>query len=92
MMTTYYSLAYSFIPYESREGVKVNFYTNGKCALPCYVALLYDYLNSEINVGYDCQIKLMTEENVKIFHQNLIKCIDQVTENPDMLIKDINLN
>ena len=35
MMTTYYSLAYSFIPYESREGVKVNFYTNGKCALPC---------------------------------------------------------
>lgn len=92
MMTTYYSLSYSFIPYESREGVKVNFYTNGKCALPCYVALLYDYLNSEINVGYDAQIKLMTEENVKIFHQNLIKCIDQVTENPDMLIKDINLN
>ncbi len=89
MMTTYYSLAYSFIPYESREGVKVNFYTNGKCALPCYVALLYDYLNNEINVGYDAQIKLLTEENVKVFHQNLIKCIDQVLDNPDMLIKDV---
>ncbi len=92
MMTTYYSLAYSFIPIESREGVKVNFYSNGKCALPCYTALLYDYKNSEILVGYDCQIKLMSEQDVKNFHQNLIKCIDQALGNPQMLVKDINLD
>lgn len=92
MMTTYYSLAYSFIPIETREGVKVNFYSNGKCALPCYTALLYDYKNSEIMVGYDCQIKLMSEQNVEKFHQNLIKCIDQALDNPDMLVKDIKLD
>ena len=89
MMTTYYSLSYSFIPYESKSGVEVKFYSNGKCALPCYAALLYDYVKNEINVGYDCQIKLMTEENVKNFHNNLIKCIDQVMENPEIIIKDI---
>lgn len=92
MMTTYYSLAYSFIPFESREGVKINFYSNGKCALPCYAALLYDYKNSEIMVGYDCQIKLMSEQNVKVFHQNLVKCIDQALGNPQMLIKDIKVD
>ena len=92
IMTTYYSLSYSFIPIESREGVKVNFYSNGKCALPCYAALLYDYKNSEILVGYDCQIKLMNEQDVSNFHQNLIKCIDQALENPQMLVKDIKFD
>lgn len=91
IMTTYYSLTFSFIPYEKRQGVNIKFYTNGKCALPCYAALLYDYVNNEINVGYDCQIKLMNEQDVKNFHENLVKCIDQVMENPNILVKDIKL-
>ena len=92
MMTTYYSLTYSFIPYESREGVKLKFYSNGKCALPCYTAVLYDYKTNVINVGYDCQVLLMSEEQVGVFHKNLVGVINQVTENQEMLIKNILVN
>lgn len=91
MMTTYYSLTYSFIPYESREGVNVKFYSNGKCALPCYTAVLYDYKNNVIDVGYDCQELLMSEQQVKAFHENLVSVIDQVTENQEILITNIKI-
>ena len=91
IMTTYYALSFSFIPYEKPEGVEINFYSNGRCALPCYAAVMYDVKSGEIGVGYDCQIKLLTEENVKNFHENLIEVIDQVTSNPDILVGDIKV-
>ena len=91
MMSTYYSLSFSFIPFEKRKDFELNLYSNGKCALPAYVAVLYDYKNNEMGIGYDCQTALISEKNVKDFHKNLILCIEQVTNNPNILIKDIKL-
>lgn len=89
IMSTYYGLSFSFIPYEKSDDYKVDFYSNGKCALPAYVAVLYDYKNNCIDVGYDCQVEMMTEKNVADFHNNVILCIDQIAENPNILVKDI---
>ena len=91
MMSTYYSLTFSFIPYEKDEKLDIRYYSNGKCALPLYVAVMYDYINNEINIGYDGQVQLMTEQNIEQFHKNLILCLNQILENPEIKIKDIML-
>lgn len=91
LLEIYYSIAYSFIPIEKTGDIKMDFYTNGKCALPLYVAVLYDYKNNTIDIGYDAQVQLVSEQNVAQFHKNLISCIEQVSENPNMLVKDIQL-
>ena len=91
IMTTYYSLTYSFIPYQKSKDVEINFYSNGKCALPAYVAVLYDFENNTMGIGYDCQTQLISKNNVSEFHENLKSCIKQVLNNPNILIKDIKL-
>ena len=91
MLYTYYSFTFSFIPYRKNGDVELQFYSNGRCALPVYAAVMYDYENNEIGVGYDCQERLVSEQNIKDFHNNLLYVIEQVIENPTVKVKDIKL-
>ena len=91
VMSTYYSLTFSFIPYSKASDFDVKFYSNERCALPAYVAVMYNIDDNSIGIGYDCQVNLITEKDVEVFHKNLISAIEQVTANPDMLVKDITL-
>lgn len=89
VMTTYYSLSFSFIPYLKTADFKVKLYSNERCALPAYVAVMYNMADNSIGIGYDCQVQLVNENDVKVFHNNMLSVIEQVTANPDVLVKDI---
>lgn len=92
MLETYYYLTYSFIPFKMPKGMEFNIYSNEKCALPAYVAQLYDIDSGEITMAYDVQTKIISEEDVKSFHENYIKTINQVIENDEIKIKNIKFN
>jgi len=91
MLETYYWLAYSFIPMKKPEGMEFQVYSNGKCALPCYVAQLYDVDTGEISMAYDVQIKTTSEEHVKKFHDAYVGVIKQILNNPDIKVSDIEV-
>ena len=91
MLETYYSLTFSFIPYRKIDGITFNIYTNGKGALPCYLALLYDIDGGEVRMCYDAQTKIITQKDVDNFHDAYCKVLTQLAENPDMLIKDLKI-
>lgn len=91
VFATYYSLTFSFIPYQKPDNITFDLYSNGKCALPAYVALMYDINKEDIQMAYDCQTKIITEEDVNSFHQNYLNLLKQVLANKNILIKDIIL-
>ena len=92
MLETYYYLTYSFIPFKMPKGMKFDVYSNEKCALPAYVAQLYDIDTGEITMAYDVQTKIMSEEDVKTYHNNYVSVIKQIIENPEIKINNIKLN
>ena len=91
LLDTYYSLTYSFIPMTMPEGVEFTIYSNGKCALPAYLAQLYDTKTNEIRMAYDVQTKIISEQNVADFHKKYLNVIEQVLNNPQIILKDIEL-
>lgn len=91
MLETYYSLTFSFIPYRKIDGITFNIYTNGKGALPCYLALLYDVDNSNVRMCYDAQTKIIDENDVDTFHKVYCEVLKQLADNPNMLIKDLKI-
>ena len=64
-------------------------YSNGSGALPCYIAQLYDVKNGNIKMAYDAQKKIISEEDVNVFHKNYLKVLEQVTSNPEIKIENI---
>ena len=90
-LETYYSLTYSFIPMAMPKGVEFMVYSNGKCALPAYIAQLYDVKTNNIRMAYDVQTKIITEQNVADFHNKYLNVIKQVLDNPQITLKDIEL-
>lgn len=91
LLETFYSLTYSFIPTYKPSGVKFQMYSNGKCALPAYLATLFDITTHEMEMVYDCQTKIINEQNVNTFHNNLMLVLKQIIENPTQLIKEIKI-
>ena len=85
----YYGIAFSFIPVMFPEGSKFMVYSNGSGALPCYIAQLYDVKEGNIKMAYDAQTKIINEEDIKVFHNNYLSVLEQVTANPDIRIEDI---
>jgi hypothetical protein len=87
----YYSLAYSFITFDVPEGVEFTVYTNGKGALPAYVIQFLNTKTSEIEMAYDVQTKITSEEDVRIYHSQYLCVLDQVLKNPQIKVADIEL-
>ena len=88
-LETYYHIIFSFIPTRAIEGVEISFISNGKFVLPAYVALMYDVDNGTMQMVYDAQTILHTENDLKCFTDNFVSVINQVTANPNVLIKDV---
>lgn len=91
LMNTFYSFTFSFIPMQKNNDFDVQVYSNGKCALPAYVALMWDVNTNDIDVIYDCYKKTHTPEDVEKFHKTYIKILNQVLENSEIQIKDIKI-
>lgn len=90
-LRTYFALTFSFIPMKKPKGVDFQIYSNGKCALPAYVAAMYDVDSKDISMVYDCQTKLTTREQVKNFHYNLENVLNQIVTNTNIKIKDLKI-
>jgi len=86
-----YGMAFSFVPFAMPEGLDFAIYSNEKCALPAYIGVLYDINKQEMQIAYDVQTKLTTEQDVKDYHDNLVRIMTQVLDNPEILIKDIKV-
>lgn len=87
----YYSIAYSLIPFELPEGIEFDMYSNGKGALPAYVVQFLNAKTMEIDMAYDVQTKITSEEDVRAYHSLYLNVLRQVLENPQIKIADIKL-
>ena len=91
MLETYYSITYSFIPFEYNDDFYYDMYTNGKGALPAYIAQLYNIATGEIIMAYDCHIKTTSKEDVFSFHKKYVNLLLNIIENPNELIGNIKM-
>ena len=91
LLETYYSTTFSFIPYKKMEDVRYDMYSNGKGALPCYIALLYDVVAGSARMCYDVQTKIIFEKDVAAFHNSYVKVLTQLASNADILLKDVEI-
>ncbi|MBE7082847.1 MAG: hypothetical protein E7378_04170 [Clostridiales bacterium] len=89
MLAMYYPFSFSFIPMDKIDGINFEVYSNDKGALPCYIAVMYDFKNSEMLMVYDYQKVLMTNEQIDTLHKNFERLLVNALENPDKLLKDI---
>lgn len=88
----YYSIAYSLLPIDMPEGVEFDLYTNGNCALPAYVIQVLNAQTKEIDMAYDVQTKITSEEDVKNFHTYYLNVLSQVLDDPGIKVADIQLS
>ena len=91
LLETYYGMSYSFVPLEMPEGVSFDMYSNGNGALAAYIIQVFDPKTNEIRMAYDVQVNFTTEEHVAAFHDMYLNVIEQVLDNPAVLLKDITL-
>lgn len=89
MLETYYSLTFSFIPFEKEDNIRYDIHSNEKGALPCYLALLYDIHSKEVRMCYDVQRKIINGNDVVNFHNKYKEVLTQITENPEIILKNI---
>ncbi len=88
----YYSMGYSLIPFDIPDGIEFNMYTNGKGALPAYVVQFLNSKTMEIDMAYDVQVKITSEEDVRIYHSLYLNVLKQVLANPEIKVSDISLH
>lgn len=91
LLRTYYPISFSLIPYKSDCNYRFRYYSNGKCALVCYMALMYDIDTHTIQACYDPMVKYANEEETKKFHENVQIVVKQICENPNIILKDIKV-
>ena len=92
MLETYYPLTFSLIPYRQAEGYNFKIYSNGKGALIAYLALLYDIDKGVIDMAYDVQDKMISEDDVLRYHKNYIAVINQAMDNPSIALGDVKID
>lgn len=90
-LEVYYGIAYSFIPMMMPKGSHFMVRSNGHGALPCYIAQLYRVEEGDIVMAYDCQTKIISEKDCETFHNNYLKVLKAVLDNPNVVINDIAL-
>jgi hypothetical protein len=88
----YYSMAYSLLPVDMPEGVEFNLYTNGNSALPAYVVQVLNAKTKEIDMAYDVQTKITSEDDVSNFHTYYLNVLKQVLDDPGIKVADIQLS
>lgn len=91
LLKTYYPVSFSLIPYKSNCNYHFRFYSNGKCALVCYMALMLDVDTNTIQACYDPMKKYANGEDVKKFHENVALVVKQICSDPNIKIGDIKV-
>ena len=90
-LETFYQVIFSFIAVKNMDGVTMGMLSNGRFTTPCYLALMYNVDDGCIRAIYECQEKIIKEKHVEDYHNNLIKVLEQVMDNPKIMMKDIKV-
>lgn len=91
LIGTFYSLTFSFIPMMVPDGISFQMYSNGKCALPAYIAVIYDVKTQAMKIVYDCQTQLMDGKDIEHFHNLLMYTIDTVLSDMTTQINKLDI-
>lgn len=92
LLETYYACTFSLIPFVKIKDVDINVYSNGRFVLPSYIALMFDVENNEINMAYDFQKKIISKEDIEIFHKNYVKVLNQIMDNNEICLADVKVD
>ena len=71
------------------DGLDLQVYSNGKGALPAYIALIWDTHTNEIYVNYDVQTEMCSAEQLIEFQNIYIRVIESVLKNPDTKLEKL---
>lgn len=89
MMSQITNFSFSFIPVSMPSGVRMQVHSNGKGALPAYIALMHDVNANEIQVIYDVQTRMCTAEQLIDFQNLYIRVMESVLAQPDIALGEI---
>lgn len=89
MLTQVLASSFSFIPFEAPEGIKFQVHSNGKGALPAYLALMASSKTDEIDVMYDVQTRMITGAQLAEFQNTYVHVIETVLDSSDKKLEEI---
>jgi len=89
MMSQITNFSFSFIPVMMPKGVSMQIHSNGKGALPAYIALMHDLRSNEIHAIYDVQTKMCSAEQMIEFQNMYTYVVETVLEAPDVALEKI---
>ena len=89
MMSQITNFSFSFIPVMMPKGVSMQIHSNGKGALPAYIALMHDLRSNEIHAIYDVQTKMCSAEQMIEFQNIYTYVVETVLEAPDVALEKI---
>ncbi|MCQ2155832.1 MAG: condensation domain-containing protein [Bacteroidales bacterium] len=84
-----YGFCYSFIPFKTPEGVKMQIHSNGKGALAAYIAMMLDPDTKEISVTGDIQTVMTRPEQFMEFHNLFLHVLETVLAAPERKLNEI---
>ena len=67
----------------------LNIYSNGKGALPAYIALMHNVKTNEIYANYDVQTQMCSPEQLIEFQNIYMNVVETVLNNPEKALKDL---
>lgn len=89
MLSQITNFCFSFIPFSMPEGLHLNIYSNGKGALPAYIALMHNVKTNEIYANYDVQTQMCSPEQLIEFQNIYMNVVETVLNNPEEALKDL---
>lgn len=91
LLNTFYSATFSLVPIQKPEGVEIQLYSNGRFVLPSYIALMFNIDTHDIDMVYDYQRKIISQENIETFHKSYVSAMEQILDNPEINIKEVKI-
>ena len=89
MLSQLTNYCFSFIPVSMPDGIKFQLYTNGKGALPAYMALMHNVKTNEIHAMYDVQVKMCNTDQMIEFQNTYINVIEAVLQKPEAPLNEL---
>ena len=89
MLSQLTNFCFSYIPMAMPDGITMQVHSNGKGALPAYIAMMQDLKTGEIQVVYDVQTKMITPAQLVDFQNLWIHVAETVMAKENEKLNDI---
>ena len=89
MLDMIHCSGFSYIPFTSHDGVRLELQSNGKGALITYVALMHDLTNNEIFVNYDVQRLRVTPKQLTDFQNRYLRVMETVLTDSETALNQL---